>query len=224
MYTSRILTLIFTLLVTTLVAQPKILIGIAGGTGSGKTTLAQKIQDAFPNSSILISQDSYYKDLSHLSPSERAKTNFDHPNSLDFTLLCEHLTTLTNDAAVDQPIYNFCTNSREKETKRIQPAQLIIVEGILLFTVKEVRDLFSIKIYVDTDDDIRVLRRIERDMKEPSRDFESVKSQYLTTVKPMHDAFVGPSKQYADVIVPEGGYNQIATDLIISKLKGDVTS
>lgn len=153
---------------------------------------------------------------------ERAKINFDHPNSLDFTLLQQQLTALTNDSPVDQPIYNFHTYEREKETKQIQPAQLIIVEGILLFSVKEVRDLFDIKIFVDTDDDIRVLRRIERDIKERSRDLESVKSQYLTTVKPMHDAFVAPSKQYADVIVPEGGHNQIALDLIIAKLKKDV--
>ncbi len=208
--------------ISSLFAAPKILVGIAGGTGSGKTTFAEKIQKAFPVDSVLISQDSYYKDLSHLSWKERAETNFDHPESLDFTLLREHLLSLKNNNSIDQPIYNFQTHSRESYTTKIEPAQLIIVEGILLFAVREIRDLFDLKIFVDTDDDIRLLRRIERDLQERARDFSSVKDQYLSTVKPMHDAFVEPSKQYADVIVPKGGYNQTALGLILAKLNEEL--
>jgi len=202
-----------------LCANPKILIGIAGGTGSGKTTLAEKIHEAFPDNSILISQDSYYKDTPHLTFEERAKNNFDHPSSLDFGLLGQDLINLKNNQAINQPIYNFHIHGREKETKRIEPTDLIILEGILLFAVPEIRDLCDIKIFVDTDSDTRVLRRIERDMTERSRDFNSVKNQYLTTVKAMHDEFVEPSKKYADVIIPEGGQNQVALALIIAKLK-----
>jgi uridine kinase len=199
-----------------------ILIGIAGGTGSGKTTMAQKIQDAFPTHSVLICQDSYYKDISHLSFEERAKTNFDHPNSLDFELMRAHLTDLMEGRAIERPVYNFQTHSRETTTQRVEPAQLIIVEGILLFAALEVRDLFNLKIFIDTDDDIRLLRRVERDLAERGRSFDGIKEQYLTTVKPMHDAFVEPSKQYADVIVPMRRQNQIALDLVITKLKSDL--
>ncbi|HUD00709.1 MAG TPA: uridine kinase [Rhabdochlamydiaceae bacterium] len=199
-----------------------ILIGIAGGTGSGKTTMAQKIQDAFLNHSVLICQDSYYKDISHLSLEERAKTNFDHPNSLDFELMRAHLTDLMEGRAIERPVYNFQTHSRETTTQRVEPAQLIIVEGILLFAALEVRDLFNLKIFIDTDDDIRLLRRVERDLAERGRSFDGIKEQYLTTVKPMHDAFVEPSKQYADVIVPMRRQNQIALDLVITKLKSDL--
>jgi uridine kinase len=205
-----------------LFASSPTLVGIAGGTGSGKTTLAQKIQDAFPNHSILISQDSYYKDLSHLSVHERAKANFDHPNSLDFDLLRQHLLDLINGQAIEQPIYNFQTHNREKTTKRVEPAKLIIVEGILLLAALEVKDLFDIKIFIDTDDDIRLLRRMERDIAERGRSFSSITEQYLTTVKPMHDAFVEPSKQYADVIIPARRQNPIALDLVISKLREDL--
>jgi uridine kinase len=148
--------------------------------------------------------------------------NFDHPNSLDFTLLREHLIHLKNGSSVAQPIYNFHVHSRENQTKCVESAPVIIVEGILLFAAEELRDLFDLKIFVDADDDIRVLRRIERDIKERSRDFEQVKRQYLTTVKPMHDTFVEPSKQHADVIVPQGGCNQAALDLILAKLNKDL--
>lgn len=203
-------------------AAPKILVGIAGGTGSGKTTLAENILEAFPDKAILISHDSYYKDLSHLDYCDRAKTNFDHPDSLDNMLMMLHLIDLKNDHSIEQPIYSFHTHSREDQTKLIESAPLIIVEGILLFVLPEIRDLFDLKIYVDTDDDVRVLRRIERDINERSRDFESVKNQYLSTVKPMHDAFVDPSKQYADVIIPRGGRNQVALSLILAKLNEDL--
>lgn len=209
--------LILCFLSVSVFTKPVIFVGIAGGTGSGKTTLAQKIHQVFPES-ILISQDSYYKDLSHLSFEERKKTNFDHPNSLEFSLLKKHLIDLKNGKAIEQPIYNFHVHAREKQTEKIKPAQIVLVEGILLLSMPEMRDLFDIKIFVDTDDDVRILRRIERDMQERSRDFSSVKEQYLKTVKPMHDAFVEPSKKYADVIFLEGGHNQVAISLILAKL------
>lgn len=209
--------LLFCLLSISVFAKPVVLVGIAGGTGSGKTTLAQKIHQAFPES-VLISQDSYYKDLSHLPFEEREKTNFDHPDSLEFSLLKTHLLELKRGRSIEQPTYSFHSHTREKGTERISPAQIILVEGILLLAAPEIRDLLDIKIFVDTDDDVRVLRRIERDMKERSRDFNSVKEQYLRTVKPMHDAFVEPSKKYADVIIPEGGHNEVALSLIFAKL------
>jgi len=194
-----------------------IFVGIAGGSGSGKTTLAENICRMFPNS-VLISQDSYYKDLSHLPFEDRAKENFDHPNALEFSLLREHLFDLKNEKGIEQPNYNFHCHVREKTTVWMEPTQIILVEGILLLAAPEVRDLFDIKIFVDADDDVRVLRRIERDMKERSRDFNSIKEQYLQTVKPMYDAFVAPSKKYADVIIPEGGNNQVAINLIVAQL------
>ena len=218
----RLFLLLNILFMHTLFSSEKIIVGIAGGTGSGKTTLAKKLQEAFPNDSILINQDSYYKDLSHLSPKQRDKTNFDHPDSLDFKLLENHLLQLKAGKSVEKPIYNFHTHSREKNSERIFPAQLIIVEGILLFAILEMRNLFDIKIFIDTDDDIRVLRRIERDINERSRNFMSVRDQYILTVKPMHDAFVEPSKQYADLIVPRGGENLTALGLIISKLREEL--
>ena len=214
----KTLLIVTSICIQALFASP-ILIGIAGGTGSGKTTMAQKIQDAFPGQSILICQDSYYKDLSHLTMEKKARMNFDHPNSLDFVLLRQHLLDLTHGKAIEQPIYSFTTHERDIETQRVEPTQVIIVEGILLFAALEVRDLFDLKIFVDTDADIRLLRRVERDMAERGRSFASVKEQYLTTVKPMHDAFVEPSKHYADVIIPMCRQNQIAVDLVISRIR-----
>lgn len=201
--------LIFSCLTMSVFATSPMFIGIAGGTGSGKTTLADNIHRVFPGS-VLISQDSYYKDLSHLPFEEREKVNFDHPDALEFSLLKKHLIDLKNGQAIEQPIYNFHVRARERKTEWIEPAQIVLVEGILLLAAPELRDLFDIKIFVDTNDDVRVLRRIERDMKERSRDFESIKEQYLTTVKPMHDAFVAPSKKYADVIFPEGGVETVS--------------
>lgn len=199
-------------------AKQVVLVGIAGGTGSGKTTLAEKIHQAFPEA-VLISQDSYYKDLSYLPMEERGKKNFDHLDSLDFTLLRKHLINLRNGFPIEQPIYSFHVHARENETKWIEPANIVLVEGILLLAAPEVRDLFDIKIFVDTDDDIRVLRRIERDIQERSRDFVGVKEQYLKTVKPMHHIFVEPSKKYADIIVPGEEHNQVAIDLVLAKLR-----
>lgn len=191
-----------------------LLIGIAGGTGSGKTTLAQKIASAFPEEAVLISQDLYYKDQPHLTFEERAKLNFDHPASLDFELLREQLTALKAQQPVRLPAYCFKTHSRLSETRPVEPAKLILVEGILLFAVPEIRDLFDLKIYVDAEDDIRLLRRIERDIHERGRDLEGIKEQYLATVKPMHDLFVEPSKKSADIIVPRGGHNKVALNMI----------
>ncbi len=200
-------------------AGERVLIGIAGGTGSGKTTLAEKLHEAFPDHSILISQDSYYRNRTDLLFEERAKLNFDHPDSLEFSLLREQLIALKDGGTVEKPVYNFAIHGRESETRVVEPAQLIIVEGILLFAADEVRDLFDLKIFVDTDSDTRVLRRIERDIRERGRDFAGVQAQYLETVKPMHDAFVEPSKKYADVIIPEGGHNETALKMIYSRLR-----
>ncbi len=213
----------FLLIVTSICIQAvfasPILIGISGGTGSGKTTMAQKIQDAFLDQTILICQDSYYKDLSHLTMEEKENMNFDHPSSLDFDLLRKHLLNLIQGKAIEKPIYNFTTCEQDIRTERVEPTQVIIVEGILLFAALEVRDLFDLKIFVEVDADIRLLRRIERDIAERGRSLDSVKQQYLTTVKPMHDAFVEPSKQYADVIIPMSRQNQIAVDLVISRIR-----
>lgn len=203
-------------------AVESLIVGIAGGTGSGKTTLAEKIFELFPNEAVLISQDSYYKDLSHLSIQERAHLNYDHPDSLDFKLLKEHLDILKTGQEIAIPVYSFRTHSREAHTQTIKPASIIIVEGILLFAVPEIRKLFDIKIFLDTDDDIRLLRRMERDMKERGRDFASVRDQYLKTVKPMHDTFVEPSKRFADVIIPSERRNETALKMIASKLKEEL--
>ena len=201
-----------------------LVIGIAGGTGSGKTTLASKIQEAFPGQSVLISQDSYYKDQSHLPMEMREKTNFDHPDSIDFNLLVHHLQELKEGRMIQKPYYSFHHHTREPVTEDVAPNKIIIVEGILLFAVPELCQLCDLRLFVDADDDVRLMRRIHRDMHERSRTLDSVFMQYMTTVKPMHEAFVHPSKKRADIIVPHGGENPIALDLIISKLKEEITS
>ncbi len=197
---------------------PKIL-GIAGGTGSGKTTLARKIREGLGEASNLISFDWYYRDLSHLPLKDRESVNFDHPASLESELLVEHLRALKRGEAVDVPMYDFKTHSRTEETMHIEPTPVIIVEGILLFCFEPLRQMLDIKIFVDTDADIRVFRRIRRDMRERGRTFDSIRKQYYDSVRPMHLEFVEPSKRYADVIIPEGGSNLIALDLIIERLK-----
>ena len=201
-----------------------LVIGIAGGTGSGKTTLATRIQEAFPGQSVLISQDSYYKDLSHLPIEERVNTNFDHPDSLDFDLLVKQISALKAGQTIEKPVYSFIHHTRESQTETVHPNKIILIEGILLFAMPEVCDLCDLKLFVDTDDDVRLLRRIQRDMSERSRTFASVCEQYLKTVKPMHDAFVQPSKKHADLIVPRGGENPWALELIISKLNHQIAS
>ncbi|MBQ1266059.1 MAG: uridine kinase [Proteobacteria bacterium] len=197
---------------------PKI-VGIAGGTGSGKTTLARKIREGLGEASNLIQFDWYYRDLSYLPMKDREDVNFDHPSSLESELLVEHLKMLKNGEGVDVPMYDFKTHSRTTETVHIDPLPVIVVEGILLFCFEPLRDMLDIKIFVDTDSDIRAFRRIRRDMRERGRTFDSIRKQYYKTVRPMHLEFVEPSKRYADVIIPEGGSNLIALDLIIERLK-----
>ncbi|MES2122644.1 MAG: uridine kinase [Chlamydiota bacterium] len=204
-----------------LMLQAKLVIGIAGGTGSGKTTLAEKLLDTFSDRAVLIQQDAYYKDLPDIPLTERAKNNYDHPNSIDFDLLEEHIQLLRQDQSVESPVYNFAIHAREKFTKTINSADIIIIEGILLFSLPEIRNLCDLKIFVETDDDVRLLRRIQRDMRERARDFLSIRDQYLKTVKPMHDAFVEPSKRYADIIIPTLVPNDTGLALIVSSLKKD---
>lgn len=197
-----------------------LIIGIAGGTGSGKTTLADRIIEELNDPNIVvIKQDAYYKSHSELPFDERNKINFDHPYAFDTKFLIQHIGTLKNNQSVKMPVYDFKTHLRKKETILVEPHKVIILEGILLFENKELRNLLDIKIFVDTDSDIRILRRLKRDINERGRTFESVYSQYVDTVRPMHLEFVEPSKKYADIIVPEGGLNPIAIDMIVSKIK-----
>ena len=214
----RFLLLLISFYAFSVFSNDVLFIGIAGGTGSGKTTISSKLFSAFKDEAIILSQDDYYKSLSYLPMEERAKCNFDHPDSIDFNLLYEHLLDLKNNKNIEVPIYDFCTHSRKDEKVSVYPQKIVIVEGILVFVDPKIRDLFDIKIYVDTDDDIRLMRRIERDLTERGRTFENIKKQYLETVYHMHHQFVAPSKRYADVIVPGGINNSIAINMIISKL------
>ncbi|MFW5795466.1 MAG: uridine kinase [Bacillota bacterium] len=195
-----------------------LLIGIAGGTASGKTTLARILKNYFEDKVIIIKHDYYYYDRSHFDV-EDSKINFDHPDSFETELLISHLKSLKNGDSVERPVYSYKTNERLAEKKIVKPAPIIIVEGILIFHYELLKNLFDLRIYVDTDADIRLLRRITRDINERGRTFESVKRQYLRTVKPMHQKYVEPSKYKADIIIPNGGLNEIANDLIIKKIK-----
>nr|WP_156300011.1 uridine kinase [Streptobacillus canis] len=202
--------------------QKPIIIGIAGGTGSGKTSVANAIlEDLMKNGDdvVLLEQDSYYKKNDHLSFSERVKLNYDHPNSIDFDLLEEHIKMLGRNESIDKPIYNFAEHNRTKEIERIDSKSIIIVEGILILAIEKIRNLLDMKIFVDTDDDIRLLRRMERDIQERGRSFDNVKEQYISTVKPMHLEFVEPSKRYADVIIPRGKDNEVGIKMVSSRLK-----
>ncbi len=197
-----------------------ILIGITGGTGSGKTTVAEAIHSAFEGNSItMIMQDSYYKDQSHITFEERLKTNYDHPHSIDMDHLIRDLKSLMSGQSIDMPVYDFAEHTRKSETIKIVPTDIIIVEGILVLDDKNLRDLLDIKIYVDTDADIRILRRMQRDINERGRSMESVINQYLNVVRPMHEQFTEPTKRYADIIIPEGGRNKVAIDVIIRSIK-----
>ncbi|MBP6062835.1 MAG: uridine kinase [Fusobacteriaceae bacterium] len=197
-----------------------IIIGVAGGSGSGKTTVANSLVKVFSREdAVLIEQDSYYREISHLKFEERALTNFDHPDSIEFELMKNQILDLKNGKEIEKPIYDFKTHSRKKNTELVHPSKIIIVEGILIFAVKEIRDLFDMKIFIDTDADEMLLRRIERDITERGRSFECIKNQYLTTVKPMYLEFCEPSKRYADIIVPRGGENKVAIDMILARLK-----
>ncbi len=197
-----------------------LVIGIAGGSGSGKTTVAQEIlQRVGPDRIAFLQHDSYYKDLSVLPPTQRAEINFDHPNSLETELLIEHIAALRAGKAVEVPIYDFSTDRRTSKTFTIQPRRVILVEGILIFTEAALREMFDVKIFVDTDSDLRFIRRLERDITERGRTTESVIKQYQTTVRPMHLEFVEPSKRYADIIIPEGGFNTAALDMVVARVQ-----
>ena len=197
-----------------------LVIGIAGGSGSGKTTVAQEIlQRVGPSRIAFLQHDSYYKDLSGLPPTQRASVNFDHPNSLETELLTQHIACLREGKAVEVPIYDFSTHSRTSNTYTVQPRSVILVEGILIFTEAPLREMFDVKIFVDTDSDIRFIRRLERDLAERGRTTESVIKQYQLTVRPMHMEFVEPSKRYADIIIPEGGHNAAALDMVVARVE-----
>jgi uridine kinase len=197
-------------------------IGIAGGTGSGKTTLARRLKEGFDNDVILLCQDYYYKSNKELPFDERVKLNYDHPNSFDTALMIEQIKKLKAFEDVDRPVYSFVEHRRLDETVKEQSKKVIIIEGILLFENQELMDLMDIKIFVDTDADIRFIRRLERDTKERGRSIDSVISQYLNTVRPMHEAFIEPSKKRADIIVPEGGMNHAAFSMIQEKINSIV--
>lgn len=197
-----------------------LVIGIAGGTGSGKTSVTNKIVESLDEERVVVIQhDSYYKDLSAHGGTTPDKINFDHPDSLETSLLVRHIKDLRERRSVDQPIYNFTTHRRLNETLRLEPRDIIIVEGILIFVDRELRDLFDIKIFIDTDADERFIRRIRRDIIQRGRSIDSVIQQYTTTVKPMHLEFVEPSKHWADVIIPRGADNGVAIDMVVSKIK-----
>jgi uridine kinase len=197
-----------------------LVIGIAGGSGSGKTTLANLILERVGGDSIaFLPHDAYYKDLSDLPLNQRATINFDHPDSLDNDLLIDHVNILISNQPVDLPIYDFKTHSRTGETYRVEPKPVIMVEGILIFAEPVLRELLEVKIFVDTDSDLRFIRRLERDINERGRTTESVARQYLATVRPMHLEFVEPSKRYADIIIPEGGLNEVAMDMVVARLE-----
>lgn len=196
-----------------------IVFGVAGGTASGKTTVAQSILDAVGASQVAyLAHDAYYRDMSHLPFEERARLNYDHPQSLETDLLVRHVRQLLAGEDVQVPIYDFTQHRRTAETKSVTASPIILVEGILIFTHRQLRDLMDIKVYVDTDPDVRFIRRMARDMQERGRSLESIVKQYLETVRPMHLEFVEPSKRYADVIIPRGGMNQVALDMVVSRL------
>ncbi len=197
-----------------------VVIGVAGGTGSGKTTVAHEVLKRAGTEQIsLIQHDAYYKDLSGLGPAQRDMLNFDHPDALDNALLIVHLDELKAGRAIDMPVYDFTTHTRTSKTVQVEPHRVVLLEGILIFADQALRRLMDVKIYVDTDADIRFIRRLERDIAERGRTMESVIHQYLATVRPMHEEFVEPSKRYADVIIPEGGFNEVAMDMVAARIK-----
>ena len=195
-------------------------IGVAGGTGSGKTTVANRILELVGAERIAyLPHDSYYKDLSHLPLNLRKQRNFDHPDSLDNDLFARHIQALREGRLVEVPLYDFTTHTRRKETRTVYPSRVLLVEGILLLALPEIRKLLDVKIFVDTDADIRFIRRLKRDIHERGRTVDSVIEQYLSTVRPMHLEFVEPSKRYADVIIPEGGFNTVALEMVVARIQ-----
>lgn len=197
-----------------------LLFGIAGGSGSGKTTVAHRVRDALPGRVAILEHDAYYRDREDLDFEERAQINFDHPDSLETELCLAHLATLRDGLAVEAPLYDFRTHRRAKETRRVEPAPVVILEGILLFADPGLREMLDLKIYVDTDPDIRAFRRIRRDLEQRGRTFESIREQYYRTVRPMHLQFVEPSKRWADLILPEGGFNHVGVEAVVEMVRG----
>ena len=196
-----------------------LVVGIAGGTGSGKTTVAQRLAGAMPpERCAMIEHDAYYRDQGHLAPDERAAINYDHPSALESALLAEHLRELRAGRAVEVPIYDFATHTRRSDTRHVAPARVILVEGILVFSEPALREQMDIKLFVDTDPDIRLMRRIRRDLEERGRTFQSVRDQYYATVRPMHIEHVEPTRRWADLIIPEGGDNDVALDVLLGQL------
>ncbi|MFD1063498.1 uridine kinase [Winogradskyella litorisediminis] len=192
-----------------------LIIGIAGGTGCGKTTVVNKLIEELPEGEVVvISQDSYYQDTSHLSYDERVKINFDHPRSIDFDLLVKHLNLLKDGKTIEQPVYSFVKHNRTGDTVLTKPRKVVIVEGILILTNPEIRELFDIKIFVHADSDERLIRRLKRDISERGRDIDEVLNRYQTTLKPMHQQFIEPMKEYADIIIPNNRYNTVAVDIV----------
>ncbi len=192
-----------------------LIIGIGGGTGCGKTTVVQQIVNELPEEEVgVISQDSYYNDTSHLSYEERVNINFDHPRAIDFDLLCQHLEELKQGKPIHQPIYSFVQHNRTKDTVLTHPRKVMIVEGILIFTNPKIREMFDIKIFVHADSDERLIRRLKRDINERGRDIEEVLDRYQNTLKPMHEQFIEPTKEFADIIIPNNKYNTVAVDIV----------
>ena len=195
-------------------------IGVAGGTGSGKSTLVKRLQEAFHEEDVVtLCHDYYYKAHPELTYEERTKLNYDHPQAFDTQILVEHIRALKNNVPVERPIYSFVEHTRMAETVCVKPSKVIIVDGILIFENKRLRDMMDIKVFVDTDADLRLARRILRDVCDRGRTMQSVIEQYTTTVKPMHEEFVEPSKKYADVIIPEGGFNSVAVEMLIQSIR-----
>ncbi|XKE96113.1 uridine kinase [Metaplanococcus flavidus] len=197
-----------------------VVIGIAGGSGSGKTSVTNSIYEVFKEHSVVvIEQDYYYKDQSHLEFEERLSTNYDHPLAFDTDLLIQHIDELLERRPIEKPVYNYAIHTRAEESIHIEPKDVIILEGILVLEDKRLRDLMDIKLFVDTDGDLRIIRRLLRDINERGRTIDSVIEQYLNVVRPMHNQFIEPTKRYADVIIPEGGQNEVAIDLMVTKIK-----
>lgn len=202
-----------------------LIIGIAGGTGSGKSTVARRVAEQLAQSSVaFIDMDAYYRNYAHLEMDERRRINWDHPDSFDTELMVEHLQLLAAGRGIEKPVYDFVTHTRSAATRRVPPADVIVVDGILLFCDARLRDLCDVKVFVDADADIRLARRIKRDMAKRGRPLEEILEQYLTTVRPMHEQFVEPSKRYADVIVPRGGHNAVAIEMITAKIQRRISS
>jgi len=200
------------------VSKP-LIIGIAGGSGSGKSTVARKVAEALKQLSVaFIDMDAYYRNFTNIPLEERRRVNWDHPDAFDFDLLTEHLSELAERRTIDKPVYDFVTHLRSGDTVRVEPSDVIVIDGILLFVDQRVRDLCDVKVFVDADADIRLIRRLRRDMRARGRPLNEIIDQYLSTVQPMHLQFVEPSKRYADIIVPRGGHNEIAIEMIVAKI------